>query len=151
MTFLSDSKQLSAAALVVKAGSFHEPPECHGLAHFCEHMLFMGSKKYPDENHFSSFVSCHGGATNACTDDEYTKYIFSIKADKLHEGLDIWAQFFIDPIMGENAVDRELCAVNSEFEMSSKHDGTRLNHVRKETVMVPHHPMSRFNWGNTKR
>ena len=33
--------------------------------------------------------------------------------------------------MGENAVDREMQAVNSEFEISKKHDGTRINHILK--------------------
>ena len=38
---------LAAAAMCVNAGSYHEPQHIGGLAHFCEHMLFMGSKKYP--------------------------------------------------------------------------------------------------------
>ena len=58
-------KKLSAAALTVDVGSFHDPQGCPGLAHFCEHMLFMGSKKYPEENYFSSFISRNGGLTNA--------------------------------------------------------------------------------------
>jgi len=41
-------------------------------------MLFMGSKKYPEENAFSSFISCHGGSTNAMTTDEFTKLGFEI-------------------------------------------------------------------------
>ena len=54
-------KKLSAAALTVAVGDLHDPPSCPGLAHFCEHMLFMGSKKYPDENHFRTFIKRNGG------------------------------------------------------------------------------------------
>lgn len=38
----------SAAALVAHVGSLKDPKGFHGLAHFLEHMLFMGSEKYPD-------------------------------------------------------------------------------------------------------
>ncbi len=38
----------AAAALAVGIGSVSNPPERPGLAHFLEHMLFMGTKKYPD-------------------------------------------------------------------------------------------------------
>ena len=30
-----------------------DPDELPGLAHFCEHMLFLGTKKYPEENEYS--------------------------------------------------------------------------------------------------
>ena len=61
----------------------------------------------------------------------YKKYMFTVSSEKLEEALDIWAHFFIDPLIGESAVGREMCAVNSEFEMASKHDGTRMNQIRK--------------------
>ena len=37
----------SAAALAVERGSFDEPADIPGLAHFLEHMLFLGTEKYP--------------------------------------------------------------------------------------------------------
>lgn len=35
--------EIASAAMDVKAGSWNEPYEYPGLAHFCEHMLFIGS------------------------------------------------------------------------------------------------------------
>lgn len=49
-----------------------------GLAHYLEHMLFMGSTKYPDENEYDSFISASGGSTNAFTECEYTLYHFDV-------------------------------------------------------------------------
>ena len=46
----------AAAALSIGCGSFSEPDEVEGLAHFVEHMVFMGNKKYPEENSFDVFV-----------------------------------------------------------------------------------------------
>lgn len=40
----------AAAAVAVGVGSLCDPEKMQGLAHYLEHMLFMGSKKYPDEN-----------------------------------------------------------------------------------------------------
>lgn len=37
-------------------GSYSDPSEIQGLAHFVEHMVFMGSEKYPKENEFDSFI-----------------------------------------------------------------------------------------------
>lgn len=44
-----------------------DPQEIPGLAHFCEHMLFLGTEKFPDENGYSSFLSKNGGSSNAAT------------------------------------------------------------------------------------
>lgn len=133
-------KKISAAAMAVKAGSFHEPSDCGGLAHFCEHMIFMGSKKYPEENMFDSLVSRNSGSDNAYTDADVTVYEFDVAPEKFNEALDIWAQFFIDPLMKEDAVDREVTAVNSEFEMSKVSDYARRFQIMQEALMKKDHP-----------
>lgn len=58
----------AAAAMAVGVGSFSDPAEMQGLSHYLEHMLFMGSEKFPDENDYDSFLALHGGASNAYTD-----------------------------------------------------------------------------------
>lgn len=47
----------SAAALTVDVGHMSDPNNIPGLAHFCEHMLFLGTDKYPNENAYSTFLS----------------------------------------------------------------------------------------------
>ena len=76
----------SAAGLCISAGSFSDPPELPGLAHFLEHMVFMGSEKYPDENSFDRFVNLGGGYDNAHTDTETTVFYFDIQRKKFKEG-----------------------------------------------------------------
>ena len=60
--------QKSACAVSVGVGSLCDPDRSLGLAHFLEHMLFMGSENYPEHNQYSSFIGNHGGADNAYTD-----------------------------------------------------------------------------------
>ena len=72
----------------VNVGSFWDPPEYPGLAHFLEHLLFMGSEKYPDEAEYRAFMSEHSGFGNAYTAKENTVFFFSINADFLQPALD---------------------------------------------------------------
>jgi len=46
----------AAMCLMVQAGSADDPLDCQGLAHFTEHMLHYGSKKFPGEGKYWSFV-----------------------------------------------------------------------------------------------
>lgn len=59
-----------------------------GLAHFCEHMLFLGTEKYPNENDYSKFLSEHGGSTNAATYPDHTNYFFDVVPEHLESALD---------------------------------------------------------------
>ena len=74
---------MAYCSIVVGAGSFSDLKERPGIAHYLEHMIFMGSEKYPDEDAFSKHLSANGGDSNAYTEDELTNYHFSIKYDGL--------------------------------------------------------------------
>ena len=60
--------------LTADVGYFSDPEEFPGLAHFLEHMLFMGTEKYPEEAEYSKFINEHGGSNNAYTDTNLTNY-----------------------------------------------------------------------------
>lgn len=82
----SSGLKKSAAGLCVGMGSFSDPSDLPGLAHFLEHMVFMGSEKYPDENSFDSFVQRSGGHDNASTDCETTVFYFETQRRFFREG-----------------------------------------------------------------
>ncbi|MES1914471.1 MAG: hypothetical protein MHM6MM_006535, partial [Cercozoa sp. M6MM] len=105
----------AAASMDVYAGQFQDPEHVGGLAHFCEHMLFLGTEKFPDENAYADYVSTHGGMSNAFTSDEHTNFHFQVNADAVEGALDRFAQFFISPLFTPSATERELKAVHSEF------------------------------------
>jgi insulysin len=110
---IEDFKATMCGALLnINIGSIHE--EIEGLAHFLEHMVFMGSSKYPDESNFMDFVSKNGGITNAMTSDSDTTYYFTISDNKFLTILDMFSWFFIDPLLKKDGVEREVNAVDSE-------------------------------------
>ena len=66
----------AAASLDVAVGSNANPEGREGLAHFLEHMLFLGTEKYPEAGDYQAFISSHGGNHNAYTAYENTNYFF---------------------------------------------------------------------------
>ena len=50
-----------------------------------------------------------------CLAQEYTNYQFDCKPAALHGALERFAQFFIAPLCKEDALEREVMAVNNEF------------------------------------
>ncbi|KGE04758.1 insulinase family protein [Pseudohaliea rubra] len=137
----------AAASLDVMVGSGDNPPGRGGLAHFLEHMLFLGTDKYPDAAEYERYITEHGGSRNAYTSFEHTNYFFDINASYLEEGLDRFAQFFIAPRLDADYVDREKNAVQAEYQMGLKSDPRRGLDVL-QAVMNPAHPYSQFSVGS---
>ncbi|GFR39667.1 hypothetical protein Agub_g138, partial [Astrephomene gubernaculifera] len=137
----------AAAAMAVGVGSFSDPDDLQGLSHYLEHMLFMGSAKYPSENEYDDFLTRHGGAANAFTDLEVTNYHFEVSPPHLAGALDRFAQFFISPLCAEGSLEREVLAVDSEFAQVRQDDHCRLSQVMCHTAR-PGHIYRKFSWGN---
>ena len=140
---------IAAAALSVGVGFFQDPKDRPGLAHFLEHMLFLGNKKYPVPGEFDQFVSKHGGSSNATTGNEETTYYFSIQDGYLQQALDRFSQFFISPTFDPKFIDKEINAVQSEYQKSIKHDSRRVFRVIRTTANQ-NHPFGKFGMGNSE-
>jgi insulysin len=139
----------SGAALAVAAGSWDDPVEYPGMAHFLEHMLFMGTKAYPDEAEYSSFIQSHGGAMNAYTASDKTVYSFSINPTDFEGALDRFSHFFIDPLFSMSSLSRELHNVDQEHAKNVENDGSRIYQVFKDTANKDH-PVHAFSTGNAE-
>ncbi|RIA82106.1 Metalloenzyme, LuxS/M16 peptidase-like protein [Glomus cerebriforme] len=137
----------AAASMDVNVGSYSDPDNLLGLAHYCEHLLFLGTKKYPKENDYSEFLNKHNGSSNAYTNTENTNYYFEVGHEYLEPALDRFAQFFICPLFNSDCTDRELNAVDSEYKGYLQNDGWRLNQLQRFNSN-PKHPLSRFSVGN---
>ncbi|CAM9877673.1 unnamed protein product [Pylaiella littoralis] len=145
--------KISSAALDVHVGYFSDPADdLPGLAHFCEHLLFVGTDKYPDEASYNAHLTSHGGSSNAYTGTEDTVYYFDVSSDHLvgpDDALDRFAQFFIAPQFTASATERELNAIESEDVKDQTSDfwrGLLINNIRAN----PKHPYSKFGGGNKK-
>lgn len=146
------SSNEAAAAMDVHVGACSDPDDVPGLAHFCEHMLFLGTEKYPIEDSFETFLSSNGGSSNAFTDNEDTVYFFDMSAesdDKFKEGLSRFGSFFSGPLFTESATSRELNAIESENAKNLQSDVFRFYQIEKSRANSKH-PYSKFFTGNKK-
>ncbi|WP_144214644.1 insulinase family protein [Shewanella donghaensis] len=141
------SASQSAASMTVSVGHFDDPATRPGMAHFLEHMLFLGTEKFPDSGEYHQFINQHGGTNNAWTGTEQTNFFYSIDANHFEESLDRFSQFFIAPKFDLELVDRERHAIDSEYSLKLKDDIRRVYQVQKESIN-PAHPFSKFSVGN---
>lgn len=139
--------QVSAMSLAINIGGYNDPILYPGLAHFLEHMLFMGTKKYPENNFFMSEVSKYGGHTNAFTQETNTNYHFSVSNEYFEYIVEIFSNFFIDPLFDKTSVDNEIHAVDSEHKKNISNLFSLSDGILK-TIINPAHPYSKFISGN---
>lgn len=137
----------ASAALDVKVGSLAEPEKFPGLAHFLEHLLFLGTGKYPEVDGYKKHIEKFQGSHNAFTSRENTNYHFSINHEGYEEGLDRFAQFFIDPAFHPEFVDKERKAVNDEAVMLKNKDIWKRM-ILLSRLMDPKHAFSRYHPGD---
>ena len=145
---VSDEKaDKAAAALDVFVGSSHDPINREGLAHFLEHMLFLGTDRYPEPDEYQAFISQNGGQHNAYTSFEHTNYFFDIDPSEFESALDRFSRFFVAPLFNADYVEREKNAVHSEYKARIKNDYRRQRDVFSQ-VVNPKHPSAKFSVGN---
>ncbi len=144
-----EDKSLEKSSLIVSVnvGSIAENLEFQGLAHFLEHMLFLGSKKYPNESYFDDFLSKNGGYSNAYTDTYQTVYYFSVLDNSFEKCIDIMSRFFIDPLFDKNSVDREINAIESEHKKNIQSDTWRFSYLT-DLISKKDSMINKFSTGN---
>ena len=148
-TFIISDKNTTSvsAALSCEVGSWHDG-QFAGTAHFLEHMLFLGTKKYSSSNDYEKFIYDFGGSLNGYTANDHSLYYFNhLSPSAISGGLDRFSRFFYEPLFDESCVDRERNAVHEEYKKNIESDGWRILHVKKE-LADPSHPISQFNTGN---
>lgn len=139
----------SAAAMDVNIGSMQDPWEHQGLAHFLEHMLFLGTTKYPEVGEYDKYLASYQGYHNAYTSGEHTNYRFEVNHDGFLGALDRFAQFFIAPLFTPEYVEREMNAVHSEHQKNLQNDYWRARMVSRLTHKNGH-PRQKFSTGDLK-
>ncbi len=137
----------AAASLTVNVGHFDDPPDRQGMAHFLEHMLFLGTKANPCSADFAQFINSYGGQSNAWTGTEHSSYFFDCDAEQFLPALEKFSAFFVEPLLNESDTEKERQAIDAEFKMKIKDDGRRIYQVHKETIN-PAHPFAKFSVGN---
>ena len=137
----------SAAAVRVEVGHLSNPKDRMGLAHFLEHMLFMGTEKYPGVDDYLTYINENGGSRNAYTTEDHTAYFFEINHQAFAGALDRLTQFFISPLFTAEYTEREMNAVHSEHQKNLESDSRRKWQVQRSFYRQDH-PANTFATGS---
>ncbi|AOM42299.1 pitrilysin [Xenorhabdus hominickii] len=145
---VSDEKAIkSLAAVSIPVGHMENPDNQLGLAHYLEHMVLMGSKRYPQPGGFAEFLQKHGGSRNASTTADRTSFYLEVENDSLTGAVDRLADALTEPLFDPLNADRERNAVDNEMTIARAGEGHRIWQIRAETIN-PAHPNARFTGGN---
>jgi len=136
----------SAAALSVGVGLLSDPMDYQGMAHYLEHMLFLGTEKFPEPDGYGEYIQQNGGSNNAYTWLDVTNYMFEIKNSAYEDALDRFSDFFKTPLLDPDYIEKEKSAVNAEWSMRRELDYFGMYKLSRS--LMGDHPANRFLIGN---
>jgi zinc protease len=110
------STPLVAVNVWFGVGSVHESEEMNGLAHFQEHMVFKGTRKY-GVGEIARLVKAAGGNLNAGTSYSYTMYHVVLPADSFDTALEVQADAVMNSTFDPDEFQKERLVVIDEARM----------------------------------
>jgi zinc protease len=122
-----------------KVGAMDEMRGKSGVAHFLEHLMFKGTKKYRD-GAFSKIVALNGGKENAFTGHDYTAYFQTISKDKLPLVMELEADRMRNLILSEDDVEKELQVIIEERRMRTDNEPRALLREQLYAALFQNHP-----------
>jgi zinc protease len=125
-----------------RVGGDDDPPGLSGLAHFFEHMMFRGTKQYPN-GQFALIVARNGGETNAFTTHDYTAFYEQIAKDRLPLMMRLEADRMANLDLSDNNVRTERNVVMEERRMRVDNDPQSLMSEQLAAALYLSHPYGR--------
>lgn len=136
-----------AAALRVAAGSHDVPPAWPGLAHFLEHLLFLGTERFPAEQGLMAYVRAQGGQLNASTGERNTEFFFELPTNAFAGGLERLCDMLAQPRLGLAEQRREREVLHAEFLAWSRDANAQRQFALCDGLSATH-PLRAFHAGN---
>ncbi len=131
-----------SVALFVGVGSRHETDEQAGLSHLLEHLVFKGTRGYPDAGSLSEAIEGSGGSVNASTDRELTVYSSRVPRSQAARGLEVVAELALRPLLRHADLVAEKPVIVDEIRMYVDSPGDHIFSLFDETLFAGH-PLGR--------
>jgi zinc protease len=123
---------LVSLQIPVQTGSRNEvEPGRSGFAHFFEHMMFRGTRRFSPAA-YQAIVTRSGARQNAYTTDDYTNYHITLAREDLETILDIEADRFMNLDYADSDFKTEARAVLGEYNKGSANPLTKLVEVQRD-------------------
>lgn len=109
--------RLCSAGLYLDTGSRHELAGQEGMTHFCEHLLFKGTRR-ASWNQLAREMNLLGGNMNAWTSTEHVKLYCGVIDKDLPQALGLLADMFLDSAFPAQEIKRERGVILEEIAAS---------------------------------
>ncbi|HEX5397308.1 MAG TPA: pitrilysin family protein [Candidatus Limnocylindria bacterium] len=131
-----------SVALFVGVGSRHENDAQAGLSHLLEHLVFKGTRAYPDPGGLSEAIEGSGGSVNASTDRELTVYSSRVPRSEAARGLEVVAELALRPLLRRSDLVAEKPVIVDEIRMYVDSPGDHVFTLFDE-LLFGDHPLGR--------
>ena len=121
---------------MVRTGARDEVEEGKsGFAHFFEHMMFRGTRKYPN---YDGVIERIGAFRNASTSNDWTTYYLVAASEYLEQIMDLESDRFMNLDYSEQGFRTEAGAILGEYQNSAYSSGSVLDRAVRETAFQEH-------------
>lgn len=112
---LPSDSQVVYCGYQINAGTRNEEPGEEGLAHFCEHVTFKGTKRRKAW-HILNCLESVGGDLNAYTNKEGTVYYSAILKEHIARAVDLLSDIVFHSVYPQAEIDKEVEVICDEIE-----------------------------------
>lgn len=116
-------------AVFVRAGLRFENAVNNGISHFLEHMLYRGNAKYRDSLSLNREFEKVGRELQASTLCEYTYYGFSPHISRIGRAVELFSDFFVEPVFPQIDLEREIILEECLEELNEKGENVDIDNV----------------------
>lgn len=107
-----------------------------GTAHFLEHMLLAGTKKFPTKNLIASYIQRVGGDFGASTDNNILRFDVEIpEADDLNVGITTMTECLIHSLFNQKTIETERKAIISELRSKRSNPREYIKDIQRKVSL----------------
>lgn len=101
--------------LIVKGGPVYESKQNNGISHFVEHLLFEGTKKYPDKDQIDEKFERLGASYNGYTMKSLVGFTLYVPDTELEFSLDYLYEIMFNALLDKKSVAHERKIILDEI------------------------------------
>ena len=146
---LPSSSRVVYCGYQIAAGTRNERPGEEGMAHFCEHMTFKGTKKRNALQIINALEGV-GGELNAFTNKEDTTFYAAISKEHFAQAINVLTDIVFYSQYPQQEIDKEVEVICDEIE-SYNDSPAELIYDEFENILFEGHPLGHNILGNAEQ
>lgn len=117
-----------------KTGSRDEAPDEYGLTHFCEHMLFKGTRRFTTKKALDHYMELHGGIETAGTGSSVLVLRGKILPENVNTMVDVFAEQVMNSLFLPQNIETERHVIIDELRRAMDDPEEQLGYFISNTL-----------------